>query len=331
MGLMGEPSHAPTRAPRWRRPARLAALLATALLVAGAWSRMRADLPLETVRARWGTGASRFADLDGMQVHYRDEGSGPAILLLHGTSASLHTWDGWTAALARRYRVVRLDLPAFGLTGPSPARDYSIAAYVTFVDHLAARLGLASFVVAGNSLGGDIAWHYAVAHPDQVRGLILVAAGGYPMGRRPAPIAFRIAHWPLLPRLLTRMDPRVLVADGLRASYGDPARIQPGVLDRYVDLTLRPGNRAAFVDRMRAPQVDDSALIKTIAKPTLILWGAKDRVIDPGDAPRFAHDIAGAALVVYDDLGHIPMEEDAPRTVGDVEAFLARIPPGPGH
>ncbi|HET6149722.1 MAG TPA: alpha/beta hydrolase [Polyangia bacterium] len=323
---MSEANHAPSRPSRWRRWALLSALLILALVVAGIFSQLRADLPLEVVRARWATGSSRFAEVDGMQVHYRDEGSGATILLLHGTSASLHTWDGWTSELARRYRVVRLDLPAFGLTGPSPARDYSIAAYVTFLDHAIARLGLASFAVAGNSLGGDIAWHYALAHPDKVRALILVDAAGYPLERGPAPIAFRIARWPLLPRLLTLLDPRVLVEDGLRRCYGDPARIRPGVVDRYLDLTLRPGNRVAFLDRMRTPAIDDSALIKTIARPTLILWGARDRVIDAISAPRFARDIAGSQLVVYDDLGHIPMEEDPTRTVRDAEAFLARIP-----
>ena len=321
---MGEPAHAPPRPSHWRRWSLVAALLIAALLVAGVFSQLRADLPLEVVRARWATGASRFAEVDGMQVHYRDEGSGATILLLHGTSASLHTWDGWTAELVHRYRVVRLDLPAFGLTGPSPARDYSIAAYVNFVDHATARFGLGSFAVAGNSLGGDIAWHYALAHPDKVRALILVDPAGYPLVRGPAPMAFRIARWPLLPRLLTRLDPRMLVEDALRRCYGDTARIRPGVLDRYLDLTLRPGNRVAFLDRMRTPALDDSALIKTIAKPTLILWGARDRVIDPTSGPRFARDIAGSELVVYPDLGHIPMEEEPEVFLETVLPFLER-------
>ena len=303
-------------------------VVVTILLAVGVATQWRRDLPLETLRARWATGASRFIEVDGMQVHYRDEGTGPAIVLVHGTSASLHTWDGWTAELARRYRVVRFDLPAFGLTGPSPTHDYSIGAYVTFVDHVATQLGVARFVIAGNSLGGDIAWHFALAHGDKTRALILVDAGGYPFVHGPAPIAFRIARWPVLPHLLAHLDPRLLVTDAVHKVYGDPARIQPGVLERYIDLTLRAGNRAAFFDRMGTRNPDDSALIATIHTPTLILWGARDRVIDPANAPRFARDIPGAKLIVYDDLGHIPMEEDPARTVRDVEAFLSQnVPP----
>jgi pimeloyl-ACP methyl ester carboxylesterase len=311
------------RARRWIA----VALASLAVLLGAVLARhTRADLPLETLRARWATGSSRFMDLDGMQVHFRDEGSGPAIVLLHGTAASLHTWDGWADALAHVYRVIRLDLPAFGLTGPSPSGDYSIAAYVQFVDHAVARLGLGSFVLGGNSLGGNIAWHYALAHPDRVRGLVLVDAAGYPPASAPAPWAFRIARWPIVPWLLSALDPAPLVQDGLRKSYGDPARIRPGVLDRYVELSLRPGNRAAFIDRMRAPLPGgDAALIATLRVPTLILWGGRDRVIDPANGPRFAHDIPGARLVTYQDLGHIPMEEDPARTVFDVMVFLPTL------
>ena len=209
----------------------MAALVIALLLALGAASRLRGDLPLEDLRTRWATGASRFAGVGGMQVHYRDEGVGPAIVLVHGTSASLQTWDGWASALARRHRVVRFDLPAFGLTGPSPTRDYSIGAYVSFLDHITSRLGLTRFAVAGNSLGGDIAWHFVLAHGDRARALILVDAGGYPFVGGPAPIVFRIARWPVLPSLLAHLDPRLLVADALRKTYGDPARIQPGVPD----------------------------------------------------------------------------------------------------
>jgi pimeloyl-ACP methyl ester carboxylesterase len=312
-----------TRPPRRAlRIATIALGIMAVVVGVGLARRMRDDIPLDVLRARWATGASRFVDVDGMQVHYRDEGSGPTIVLLHGTSSSLHTWDGWVSELSQRYRVVRFDLPAFGLTGPSPTRDYSVGAYAAFVDHVTTRLGLGTFVLGGNSLGGRIAWNFAALHPERIRGLVLVDAAGYPSTASGRPWAFRLAEHHMLPRILTRLDPRPLVVDGLRKSYGDPARIQSSVVERYVELSLRTGNREAFVDRMQTDSRDDSARIASLRTPTLVLWGAKDRLIDPKSAERFGHDIPGAKVVIYDDLGHIPMEEDPKRTVRDVEAFL---------
>jgi pimeloyl-ACP methyl ester carboxylesterase len=132
-----------------------------------------------------------------------------------------------------------------------------------------------------------------------------------------------VARWPLVPRLLVHLDPTPFVDDAVRKVYGDPARIRPGVMDRYLELSLRAGNRQAFLDRMRTPSPDESGRIATIHLPTLIMWGGRDRLIPPADAQRFAHDIPGAKVVVYEDLGHVPMEEDPGRTVRDVRAFLA--------
>jgi pimeloyl-ACP methyl ester carboxylesterase len=295
------------------------------LLALGYVSRLRGDIPLATLKARWAGGASHFVAVVGMEVHVRDVGSGPVVVLLHGTSSSLHTWDGWAERLRPSHRVVRFDLPAFGLTGPSPARDYSIEAYVAVVDHVTTRLGLHRFVLGGNSLGGAIAWTYALAHPDRVQGLILVDAVGYPLRGSDLPIAFRMAGWPVLPSLLAHLNPRRLVENGVRKSYGDASRIRPEIVDRYCELTLRAGNRAAFVDRMRVPQRDDSARIRELRQPTLILWGARDRLIPVEAAHSFARDIPGAQVIVYDSLGHVPMEEDPARTGADVERFLSTL------
>lgn len=302
------------------------ALVAAGLLVFFLANR-RGDLPLSALKARWTDERSRFVAIGGVEVHYRDEGEGPLLLLLHGTSSSLHTWDGWAAALRGRWRVLRPDLPGFGLTGPDPSRDYSIAAYVRFVDAFLERVaGGAPCVLGGNSLGGDIAWQYALAHPPRVRALILVDAAGYPLWGAGLPLAFRVARWPLVGGLLAQLDPRRFVEDGVRRVYGDPSRIHPGVIDRYYELTLRPGNRVAFVDRMRETRPDDdSARIKQLRAPTLVLWGARDRLIAVDAARRFGDDIPGAEVIIYDDLGHVPMEEDPERTVQDVARFLAPL------
>ena len=232
-------------------------------------SRLRGDIPLETLKARWAGGASQFVAVDGMGVHVRDEGSGPAVVLLHGTSSSLHTWDGWVERLRQGHRVVRFDLPAFGLTGPSPARDYSIDAYTAFVDHLTTRLGLQRFVLAGNSLGGGIAWAYALAHPDRVRALILVDAVGYPARVRSS---HRLPHGPLARPPVTAHTPRPSPLGRERRAQVVRRRLPHPPTPSFATTSSRcaPATARPLVDRMRVPQRDDSARIRELRQPTLI-------------------------------------------------------------
>ncbi|MGO9834501.1 MAG: alpha/beta fold hydrolase [Polyangiaceae bacterium] len=289
-------------------------------LVAWAW---KSDIPLDELKSRWATGASRFVEIDGMSVHYRDEGSGLPILLLHGTGSSLHTWDGWADALSSSHRVVRLDLPGFGLTGPEPRADYRIDTYVEFVDHFAARLGLGHFALAGNSLGGEIAWRFAVAHPSELTELVLVDAGGYPRTTK-RPLVFRIGGMPILSELMGHLDPRMLVERTTRQCYGDPTRVTSELVERYYELSLRAGNRAAFGARTSLPFDDRTSELRGLHVRTLILWGDRDALIPSSNARRFAADIQGATVHTYGDLGHVPMEEDGPRTAADVRAFLEK-------
>jgi pimeloyl-ACP methyl ester carboxylesterase len=294
----------------------VAAILA--LLVASQW---KADIPLEQLKARWAPPPSRFLDLDGMSVHYRDEGTGPAVVLLHGTGSSLHTWDAWASALGQSHRVIRMDLPAFGLTGPRPDADYRIDTYVDFVQHFVARLGVDHFALAGSSLGGDIAWRFAAAHPSSVDALVLVDAGGYPRnGSRP--LVFRLGSMPVVSTLMSHLDPRPLVARTTRQIYGDPSKVTQDVVDRYCELSLRAGNRAAFGQRTALPFEDRSAAIAQLRVRTLVVWGDRDPLIPVAYAHRFAEDIPEAKLRIYEGLGHVPMEEDGPRTAADVVEFL---------
>jgi pimeloyl-ACP methyl ester carboxylesterase len=281
----------------------------------------KADLPLETVKARWGGPPSRYVLVDGMNVHYRDQGSGPPLVLLHGTGSSLFTWDAWAAALSPSRRVVRLDLPAFGLTGPRPDGDYRLDTYVEFLDHFAAQLGLGKFALAGNSLGGAIAWRFAAAHPSEVTSLILVDPGGYPRKTRRL-LVFRLGAAPIVGRVLAHLDPRLLVERTSRQVYGDPSRVNPDAIERSYELVLRDGNREAFGEETSVPFEDRTAVLKTLTVPTLIMWGDKDALIPVSDAQRFAADIPGARLQIYEGLGHVPMEEDGPRTAADARDFL---------
>jgi pimeloyl-ACP methyl ester carboxylesterase len=279
------------------------------------------DLPLDQLKARWAPPPSQFVSLDGLNVHYRDEGSGPAVLLLHGTGSSLHTWDAWVAALRPAHRVVRVDLPGFGLTGPAADGDYRIAKMVAFVDDFARKVGLDHFALGGNSWGGEIAWSYALDHPERVSALVLVDAGGFP-NLGPVPLVFRLARMPLLFHLVEKLGTRGMVDRTVRDVYGDPSRIRDEVRQRYLDLTRREGNRASFAERVQAAHVDRTAELGHIAVPTLILWGARDHVIPVDHAEQFHSAIPGSRLRVYLDAGHVPMEELGAETGAEVAAFL---------
>jgi pimeloyl-ACP methyl ester carboxylesterase len=241
-----------------KRTARILAgtVLALAVLLGGLIAYHWApDRPVSALVARWAPPPSQFVAIDGLQAHLRDEGprdDPTPIVLLHGTSASLHTWDGWVAALLPRHRVVRLDLPGFGLTGPAPDDDYSMGRYVEFIASALDTLGIEQCVIAGNSFGGWISWETALAHPDRIKGLVLVDAAGYPLQSESVPIGFRLANVPVLNRVMESVLPRGIVESSLRNTYGDPSRVTPELVDRYYELTLREGNRRALAQRFAA-------------------------------------------------------------------------------
>ena len=285
------------------------------------------DVSVDSLTPRWAPPPSRFMAVDGMQVHLRDEGprdDSVPVVLLHGTSSSLHTWDGWADSLKVTRRVIRFDLPSFGLTGPSPAGDYRIEAYVAFVGHVLDSLHVPRVVLGGNSLGGWIAWRVAAMHPERVQRLVLVDAAGYAFRAASEPIGFRLARMPVVKHLVGQILPRSVVASSVHNVFGDPSRVTPALVDRYFDLTRRAGNRAALVQRFAQLRFDaDTALVRSIVQPTLILWGGRDRLIPPDNARRFARDITGSRLVMFDGLGHVPHEEDPAATFVAVRAFLA--------
>jgi len=310
----------------------LSALLVLGLLLAGAGVALSwaPDRPVESLTARWAPAPSTFIDVEGLKVHLRDEGprdDPEPIVLLHGTSASLHTWDGWAEQLKGEHRVIRVDLPAFGLTGPNAERNYSLPRYSQFVAALLDVLKVQRAILVGNSLGGAIAWKTAVDFPERVSRLVLIDAGGYPSEATEVPIGFRLAANPDLAPLMNRVLPRSTVEASVRSVYGHPDKVTPELVDRYYELTLRAGNRQALRDRFAQMSTISglSRQIKRVTQPTLILWGGQDRLIPPSVAQQFVNDIEGSQIVTFDDLGHVPHEEDPARTVGPFKIFLKSL------
>lgn len=286
------------------------------------------DRPLDELTARWAPPPSQFVEIDGMSVHLRDQGrrdDPEPILLLHGTSASLHTWEGWVKELARQRRVISLDLPGFGLTGPFPDGDYRVEHYTQFLLALLDHLRVNRVVLVGNSFGGQLAWRFALAHPERSARLVLVDAAGYPRNAESVPIGFRLAGIPALAPLMGRLLPRSMIESSVRNVYGDPDKVDDGLVERYYQLTLRAGNRQALRQRFaQAPSGELHERIGELELPTLIIWGGRDRLIPVSNAERFAADIEGSQLVLFEALGHVPQEEEPQRTVAVLISFLAR-------
>lgn len=305
---------------------RLAILLLAVGGLLGLFYRPELD-PVE-LETRYADESSRFLEIDGVRVHYRDEGDGPPLLLIHGTASSLHTWDGWVDELGEM-RLIRLDLPGFGLTGPDSAGDYSPARRVEILGGLLDRLGVERCSVAGNSLGGFLALKLAIAQPDRVDRLVLLDPAGYPRRRRGGPTVFDLGRTPVLKHFMSRLTPRFMVALGVRQSYGDLQKVTPELIDRYYDLLRRRGNREALVSGLNFEGGLDLDAVRALPHSTLILWGSEDRLISVELADEFDADIPESRLLVYDGIGHLPMEEIPVRSARDAREFL-RTPVGGG-
>ena len=273
------------------------------------------DQSPEEVYKKYALASSQQIAIGGVQLHYSDEGNrldSTPLLLIHGTSSSLRTWDGVTAQLKNQYRIIRFDLPGFGLTGPNQNHDSTTRYYNEVIDSLLRALQISRVIIVGNSLGGAIATQYAIYQPAKVRGLVLVDAAGLPPAKKTTgAIGFKLAQMPVINQLLTKITPRVLVKKSLEDAYGDIGKVTDSLTAQYFDMLTREGNRKALVDRMRQGwQVTDGNFLTKVEAPTLIVWGSKDRLIPVENAALFQQKIKNSQVHIWDNLGHVPMEED---------------------
>jgi len=304
-------------------------LILLALVVIGG-SVVRFDRSKDELLPKYANAASQFIALpDGAVAHVRDQGNktGPVLVLVHGSNASLHTWEPWVHILGATYRVVTMDMPGHGLTGAVRNDDYSRTGMVNFVHEVTRKLGLKRYAIGGNSMGGGVAAQYAESFPDEVAALILVDAAGIPRKPQPdgkIPLAFRLAQIPVLNKILLYVTPRSMVAEGLHKVFVDQSKVTDEMVTRYYDLTLYDGNRRATGIRFRLPPDDEAVAeqLGAIKAPTLILWGEKDGLIPVEYAAEFAKRIPGSKVVIYSNVGHIPMEEVPEKSAADLAAFL---------
>ena len=283
------------------------------------------DISVEDLKKKYANQFSKFIEIDGMQVHYRDEGKGIPIVLIHGTASSLHTWDDWTKELIKDYRVIRMDLPAFGLTGANPNGDYSIAYYTHFLHTFLSEIEVDTFYLAGNSLGGNIAWDYAAEYPDKIKKIVLLDASGLPTNK-PQPWIFKMAKTPIVNSLFLYLTPKAVIKDNMKQVYFDDSRITDPLISRYHEMALREGNRQAFIDRAKTDfKLGENAnleKLKSIKTETLLIWGANDEWIPLENGKRMDSLMQNSKLVVLKNSGHVPMEENPIRSLAILKAFL---------
>jgi pimeloyl-ACP methyl ester carboxylesterase len=300
-----------------------------AVLSIAAWLALRGpDIPYATLEAKYAGDGSHFVDLPGgLHVHYQEDGDpgAPLLMLLHGFGDSFTSWDGWVTELRGKFHIIRLDFPGHGLTR-APA-DYALGGerLADFVDAFAAALSLPKFAVAGNSMGGGVAWQLALRHPDRIDALILVDAGGFPNEKPPAkiPLAFRILKYRLGRAFLRTIDNRPLIDEGLKTDVYDKSVITAAFVDRWAEFQRAPGHRAILMSLSPAAFGSASTdALRAVNVPTLVINGENDVLVEPASARKFAAAIPGAKLILYPHVGHLPQIEIPQRSAADVAEFL---------
>lgn len=312
--------------------------LVALVLVGGYFVMKRGDIPYETLAAEYENSASRYQELPGgLIVHYRDEGvqtpGAPTLLLIHGFSASLHTWEEWRAILGDEFRIVSLDLPGHGLTRAPAGYQASVDGFSDVVAAFVQARGLSRFTLAGSSMGGHVAWQYALAHPDQVQGLILVDAAGWPDPRlddENTPAVFRLLRNPITRPLLRDLDNTRLIREGLRRSFYDPALVDDEMVARYSELSRAPGHRDILLQLggNQRTLATPERLAPLAQMPVLIQHGDSDQLVPVEHARLFEQAISGSQLAIYENTGHIPQEEIPRRSADDVRAFVRQVNAG---
>ena len=286
-----------------------------------------------TLRQRYGGPPSQFITIDGTELHVRDEGTGPVVVLLHGSIVSLREWDPVVDRLKSRYRLVRFDWPPYGLSQPDPRNEYSTARDVALLQGLVEHLNLAPFTLVATSNGGNIALEYAARHPDRVKALALsVLPIERPSQTRAVDARIRILDWfhqRFLPDYHSKYWFRLILEDTTPPGFVPPKTL----VDTMHDFNNLPG----AAQRQRTYIASNTKLFKTtdvgavasrITVPVLLQWCERDTVISQNadqTVARFTR--APVTLVRYPKFGHFPMWEDPDLFTADLGKFLEKVNP----
>ncbi|MDO6475201.1 alpha/beta hydrolase [Alteromonas sp. 1_MG-2023] len=286
-------------------------------------------LTLEDMRKKYADADSKFMDVDGINVHYKDQGTGPAILLVHGTLGDLHDWDTWAEVLSKHYRVIRFDLPSFGITGDIPNGNYSVDRSHVLIDGLMDALDIEKFGIAGISYGGMVSFRYAATRVNRITSMILVNSAGIQFGKA----VKRDTDTKDKPRKNMFIDPvvnREDVAQFYDDYINDHTYVTSAFIQRkldYLNIVNRDANsiKAYKLYEKGNPQ----RVLSHVTAPSLVIWGTANQALDTETAQAFIDALTASCfkkLVTFDDGGHyINVERPAP-TAKAALAFLQGLP-----
>lgn len=288
---------------------------------------------LDDVRRAYVTAESRFVTIDGVEMHVLDQGTGPAIVLLHGNLGSHRMWDRWAEDLREEYRVIRFDSPGHGLTGPDTRVDEpgeAIDRGVSRLELLLDELGVDRFVLVGTSFSGIIAFRMAARSPDRVRGLVLINSGGLPRDASTNPNRRRVN--PLSWWIHGYYFSRSRMAEALDTLTGPAYEPSTELIDEYFSMqNIRGRQQEKRIGAERYTAGDVYGTLASITVPTRVVWGKDNRLLpqSEGEALVAALKNAPAQFDVYPGTGHLLPIEAAERGVADLRAFVAGLD-GPG-
>ena len=313
----------------------LVVLVTVAIILTAGWLMLRRpDISYNTLESVYSKSNSRYLKSGSqIELHFTDTGprDAPILVLVHGYSASLNTWDAWVRNLRKDYRVIRLDLPGHGLSRCVDNDEIGIEQFIASIDRVTHSLDVDQFTLVGSSMGGHTAWAYALAHPDRLDGLVLVDAAGWlsaPGEDDKDPVIFKLLRNGFARNVMKDLDMSALIRSGLENSFADPELVTDEMVERYSAMSRAPCHREALLKIMsgttlRVPASKER--LSAIAVPTLILHGDTDNLIPVAHAEKFADAIPGSKLIIYPETGHIPQEEQPVASVEDFRAFLATI------
>jgi pimeloyl-ACP methyl ester carboxylesterase len=304
------------------RPLKTYIDIGLALMAIALFNLWTPDLDRAELEQRYAATNPQTMEVDGLRLHYKESGpkDAPALLLLHGFGSSLQTWDEWSLKLESSYRVIRLDLPGFGLTGASPARNYSEESDLALLTHFADKLGLDKFSVIGHSMGGKMAWSLAASQPDRVQALVLMAPDGFPEAKD---IGSKPYEVPAIMGVIQYFLPKYFVQKSIEPAFVDVKALNGALVNRYYDMLRAPGVRGAILDRSNQTiYTDPVPRLKNIKAPTLLLWGEQDHMIPSANAQSYSGILSNSTTIVVPNLGHLLQEEQAEKGLAVVKQFL---------